>query len=362
MTDALKAGDPAAREAFERAVPGTFSPRWIPVGESMPEAGKDVLAFVVGEHNKDWTRRIRAMWCPRYTIESGNEDECNEYHEERDQYYLLEGWYEHNEYDECSWRVNDPVTHWTPLPPGPGEPQTRTSEGTQREALVKIAEVGVSFAMDGDKVCATFNDFTDLMESPAGFGDTNTEALFELLKAAGYAAQSRLPADTALVEALKKAANDMDDLATDASLMSVGRMKAQLREAAKEARAALQARPVTGTSEAWIDAKVTLPPKDKHQCSRLVLATDGKRIADRYYNYGAEQWDSDGHAGWLWEVTHWRERPALPAKVVLAAGRSEPKAPAEMTCTGCDGCGWCEGSPAFTCPDCKGKGTVPQLV
>ena len=25
-------------------------------------------------------------------------------------------------------------------------------------------------------------------------------------------------------------------------------------------------------------------------------------------------------------------------------------------CMGCDGCGWCEGSPAFTCPDCFGTG------
>lgn len=25
-------------------------------------------------------------------------------------------------------------------------------------------------------------------------------------------------------------------------------------------------------------------------------------------------------------------------------------------CMGCDGCGWCEGSPAFTCTDCFGTG------
>lgn len=25
-------------------------------------------------------------------------------------------------------------------------------------------------------------------------------------------------------------------------------------------------------------------------------------------------------------------------------------------CVGCDGCGWCEGSPAFTCGDCRGTG------
>jgi hypothetical protein len=25
-------------------------------------------------------------------------------------------------------------------------------------------------------------------------------------------------------------------------------------------------------------------------------------------------------------------------------------------CVVCDGCGWCEGSPAFTCPQCGGEG------
>lgn len=40
-------------------------------------------------------------------------------------------------------------------------------------------------------------------------------------------------------KALLKAANDMDDIATDSTLLSSGRIKAQLRDAAKDARAAL---------------------------------------------------------------------------------------------------------------------------
>jgi uncharacterized protein YhfF len=30
------------------------------------------------------------------------------------------------------------------------------------------------------------------------------------------------------------------------------------------------------------------------------------------------------------------------------------------TCLGCDGCGWCEGSPAFLCPDCFSTGSFPS--
>lgn len=28
----------------------------------------------------------------------------------------------------------------------------------------------------------------------------------------------------------------------------------------------------------------------------------------------------------------------------------------------CDGCGWCEGSPAFTCPRCRGTGEEPAQI
>ena len=29
------------------------------------------------------------------------------------------------------------------------------------------------------------------------------------------------------------------------------------------------------------------------------------------------------------------------------------------SCWDCDGCGWCEGSPAYTCHTCKGSGVKP---
>lgn len=43
-------------------------------------------------------------------------------------------------------------------------------------------ERGIKFSKDGDKVCATFADFVNLQESPAGFGDTEEEAKADLLK------------------------------------------------------------------------------------------------------------------------------------------------------------------------------------
>ena len=35
-----------------------------------------------------------------------------------------------------------------------------------------------------------------------------------------------------------------------------------------------------------------------------------------------------------------------------------PSETPEGICMFCDGCGWCEGSPAFACPRCNGTGTA----
>ena len=40
----------------------------------------------------------------------------------------------------------------------------------------------IVFSRDGNMICAVLNDFTNLQESPAGFGSTIKEAVTELLK------------------------------------------------------------------------------------------------------------------------------------------------------------------------------------
>lgn len=51
---------------------------------------------------------------------------------------------------------------------------------THLENLGERQGEGVKYFMDGDKWCATLEDFIDLMKSPAGFGDTKQEALESL--------------------------------------------------------------------------------------------------------------------------------------------------------------------------------------
>lgn len=55
-----------------------------------------------------------------------------------------------------------------------------------RDAGHYAEHVGAHIFMDGDQWCATRNDFDNLQESPAGFGDTAREALTALAKELGY--------------------------------------------------------------------------------------------------------------------------------------------------------------------------------
>ena len=98
---------------------------WIKCSEQMPKPGVPVLAFVQQLEGRKWTRRIRAMYAAERTLEASIEDLADDgydYDEDRDTYFVKPGWYENNEYEETHWSVNDPVTHWMPLPDPPVQP------------------------------------------------------------------------------------------------------------------------------------------------------------------------------------------------------------------------------------------------
>lgn len=95
--------------------------QWNRIADGKPESGKLVLICVVTEQLK---RQIvlRAAWYDRYTEEAGDDEyEAGEYCEEKDEYYVCEGWYETNQYEEVHWAVSDEVTHWAEIPLPPAE-------------------------------------------------------------------------------------------------------------------------------------------------------------------------------------------------------------------------------------------------
>ena len=69
-------------------------PKWIPVSERLPEK-ETVLATV---ETKTFKHRYvcEAVWIPRWTWKADFDswEDCSEYNEDEDEYYVLEGWYE----------------------------------------------------------------------------------------------------------------------------------------------------------------------------------------------------------------------------------------------------------------------------
>ncbi len=96
-------------------------PQWIPVSERLPETEEDVV-LCCGRKNI-YGKLVRyiciAFYIGRYEVESNpNWDEyCDEYREEDDKYYILEGWYEriHNWGDYSSIKIEDEALMWKPL-------------------------------------------------------------------------------------------------------------------------------------------------------------------------------------------------------------------------------------------------------
>lgn len=94
---------------------------WINVDDELPEPGVKVLA--VFKNRLGNSRRICGHYVSRWTFESNCDDETyDEYSEEKDNYFLCEGWYENIENwgDFSSVYVSEgDVTHWMPLPEAP---------------------------------------------------------------------------------------------------------------------------------------------------------------------------------------------------------------------------------------------------
>ena len=112
---------------------------WIRCEDCMPPKQHTVLAVYCEERNdystafkykkKLYRTVVRAHWIPKFSVE----DEDNEfsgdpdYDEAKDMYYWPEGWYEHNEQEETSWKLSGKITHWVWLPALPEIQQSQSS-------------------------------------------------------------------------------------------------------------------------------------------------------------------------------------------------------------------------------------------
>ena len=94
---------------------------WRPASE-LPEEGQIVIATYLNCYGK--RRRVRAVYIRQYEEEAGDDDEdVMEYSDEKDEYYLKEGWYEliDNWLDYSLVAIVEGIVdYWMPMPPAPG--------------------------------------------------------------------------------------------------------------------------------------------------------------------------------------------------------------------------------------------------
>ena len=91
---------------------------WISVLDELPLVGNCIATYLNRDGNK---RTIIAFYAKKYSIEDDSED-CCDYSEQDDCYYLQEGWWERidNWCDFTHVKVHEGiVTHWMPLPEPP---------------------------------------------------------------------------------------------------------------------------------------------------------------------------------------------------------------------------------------------------
>jgi len=91
---------------------------WIELTEgNHPVPEKLVLAFGINQYGKG--RVVRAFYAPKFSVQDDNEYDAAEYSEEKDEFFLKEGWYECNECEEFNWMIDFEITHYMPLPDHP---------------------------------------------------------------------------------------------------------------------------------------------------------------------------------------------------------------------------------------------------
>ena len=107
---------------------------WISVKDRLPESGKYVLATCEIRSLYGYKKQYvcEAFYAKERSISAGRypeDDDCYDYSEEDDEYYLKEGWYEviHNWDEFGGVLIGDFVTHWMPLP----EPPQEVDDGTE---------------------------------------------------------------------------------------------------------------------------------------------------------------------------------------------------------------------------------------
>ena len=118
-TEVLKTATAIVNHILSNTKDQTEEEKWISVEDRLPETGIPVIIYGINDYGKG--RRLRAFYAPKFSIDADSYEGDADYSEEKNEYFIPEGWYEQNEYEDTNWYVGFKPTHWQPLPTPPKE-------------------------------------------------------------------------------------------------------------------------------------------------------------------------------------------------------------------------------------------------
>ena len=100
--------------------------QWVPVSERLPECKKSVFVSCISPHTGNRFTQKAVYISPKTVLaDDFLSDECDcsdgimEYDEEKDCYWVTEGWFEDSLEAEINYHITWEVTHWMTLPNPP---------------------------------------------------------------------------------------------------------------------------------------------------------------------------------------------------------------------------------------------------
>jgi len=102
-------------ENAKKSIEIAIIPNWIKCSKEMPAIKKVCFAFGINEYKHK--RILRAIFVPKYSVSVDDMDYegDSDYHEEKDEFFWPEGWYEWNENDEIHMKISFEITDWMPI-------------------------------------------------------------------------------------------------------------------------------------------------------------------------------------------------------------------------------------------------------
>jgi hypothetical protein len=95
-----------------------FAQRFIPIEEDTPPAREKVIVLCENVGGKKYI--TLAQFIPSMTVLASDfldddAEDCSVYNKEKDEYYVIEGWWEYQSEADINWKISNKVVSWRPI-------------------------------------------------------------------------------------------------------------------------------------------------------------------------------------------------------------------------------------------------------